>query len=913
MSKPTKKLIETVIPLTEINDASAYDKMPGIGAHPKGIHHWWARLPLPCARAVLFASVVDDPCSIEGFDSLPDAEQDKLVEEREELHNLIIRLIGKKPHEHPEVFEEARKVIEKACDGKMPEVLDPFTGGGSIPLEAQRLGFQAHGRDLNPVPALITKATIDYPARFADQVPVNPDSPKNRKWQRAQGLAEDVRYYGHWMLEEAKKRIGHLYPKVELPLEHGGGEADVIAWIWARTVKSPNPAFSHVEVPLISTFVLSTKKGKEAYLEPIIEGDSYRFEVKSSKAPSGYNNGTKLGRGANFKCILSGVPMEPSYIKSEGAAGRMGQKLIAIVAEGSRRRIYLDASPEHANVALSEQPEWFPSQKLNYDPRAIWVPPYGLESYGTLFTPRQLVAMNTFCDLAGSAKQELEQAGASTEYSSAVATYLAFVVDRSSDFNNSLTGWGASNEKVMHLFGRQAIPMAWDFAEANIMNKVVGGWEPSFEYVAKCIETCITCPSLPGKIKQQDAADTKWPAQSIVISTDPPYYDNIGYADLSDFFYVWLRRSLKEVHPELLGTLLTPKAEELIANPYRQGGKESAKEHFEGGFRNAFAGMKHALDPRFPLTVYYAMKQTESESEVGTGNGRNTGWETLLESLVQSGFHITATWPVRASQKWRMVGMGTNALASYVVLACRLRDDNAPTGTRVDFLRELDRELPPALKQLQEEGIPAVDLAQSILGPAMGIYSRYAKIIEADGKRMPVSTALDLINQRLGELLSGIESDIDRDSRWAVAWFESFGHISAEAGEADGLCRSKGVSLEGLREAGIIYAGGGKVRLLQREELPEDWTPESDKRLTDWEICQQMIRTQEARGNEGLARLIKKCGSRAENGRALAYRLFDVCERKGWAKEATPYNVLVTGWGDAQRLSSEILDFELKS
>lgn len=909
MSKPQKKLIETVIPLTEINDASAYDKMPGIGAHPKGIHHWWARLPLPCARAVLFASVVDDPCSVDGFDDLPEAEQAKLIDEREYLHKLIIRLIDKKPHEHPEVFKEARQVIEKACDGKMPEVLDPFTGGGSIPLEAQRLGFQAHGRDLNPVPALITKATIDYPARFADHPPVNPKSPKNRKWQRAQGLAEDVRYYGHWMLEEARKRIGHLYPKVELPSEYGGGEADVIAYIWARTVKSPNPAFSHVEVPLISNFILSTKKGKEAYLDPIINGDSYRFEIKQGKPPERtYSQGTTAGKRSAFLCLISGVPISYDYIREKGKTEGLGTHLIAVVANGGRRRLYLNAEFDKTPNIPPIQ-EQVPKAKLPSNTRDFRTPNYGMTTYSDLFSNRQILVMSSLSSLISDAHKELTRNGASIVYADAVTTYLAFSVDRAADFNNSICRWASDNEKAMNMFGRQAIPMSWDFAEVNTFYNGVGGWQTCYEYVAKCLETIPINSSTPGIIKQQDAAETAWDSQSLIISTDPPYYDNIGYADLSDFFYVWLRRSLREIHPNLLGTLLTPKNEELVACPYRFGGRDSAKEHFEKGFRKAFTGMKQALDPRFPLTVYYAMKQTESESEVGSGNSRNTGWETLLESLVQSGFHITATWPVRASQKWRMVGMGTNALASYVVLACRLRAEDAPTGTRVDFLRELDRELPPALKELQEQGIPAVDMAQSILGPAMGIYSRYAKIVEADGSRMPISTALDLINQRLGEQLSGIESELDRDSRWAVAWFESFGHTAADAGEADGLCRSKGVSLQGLREAGIIYAGGGKVRLLRREELDDDWTPEGDARLTDWEICQQLIRTQEAKGNEGLARLIKKCGTRAENGRALAYRLFDVCERKGWAKEATPYNVLVTGWGDAHRLSSEVFEF----
>lgn len=946
MSDYPKKLIEVALPLAEINDASAYDKMPGVGAHPKGIHHWWARLPLPSARAILFASVVNDPSeeieklrqdpkavkkakghlttrrkawgkkkveydkAVASGMNMPDLENepsldDILVEnEREKLFGVIRELMQKKPHENKDTFRKARKLIEEACDGKIPEVLDPFTGGGSIPLEAHRLGFKAHGRDLNPVPALITKATIDYPARFHDQPAINPRDRDRQDWEGAQGLAEDVRYYGDWMLEKAKEQIGHLYPEADVTpamvderpdlAAYQGRKLPVIAWIWARTIPSPNPALNGKEVPLVSSYWLSSKKGKEAWIQPIIKDGDYEFTVRLGVPPDKniVKSGTK-SQGANFNCILSGVPIDARHIKKHLNQGDGGHRLLAIVCglPNGRGRCYLPPTNEHSAVADANLPEWKPEQYLPKKALGFRVQPYGMKQWFHLFSVRQLVALNTFSTLVEEARQQALADGAEEEQANAIATYLAFAVDRLADFNNSLCRWASDNQKLMNLFGRQVIPMVWDFCEANLVNQVVGGWPTCFEYAAKCISIIPIVEAEPGDVKQQDAAATNWTSQSLIISTDPPYYDNISYADLSDFFYVWLRRSLREVHPDLLGTMLTPKAEELISSPERhEGDKIAAKDHFEGGFRKAFGGMREAMDRRFPLTVYYAMKQS------GGDEGVNTGWETMLTGLIDSGFQITATWPVRAAQDWRMRSMGSNALANYVVLACRERLDDNQMATRREFIMALKAELPSALNDLQLSNIGAVDFFQAALGPGMAIFSRYTKVIEADGTAMTVGSALRCINEEVGVFLNKQTGEMDPWTRFAVAWFSEHGFTADEFGKAETLALSINVSVEGVAEAGIIQSGGGKVRILSLEELPEDWSPVDDNRLTVWEIVHHLARRLDKDGIDGAATILKQVGGLAEDARALCYRLYTICEQNKWADEGRTYNNLITEW-----------------
>jgi putative DNA methylase len=815
---------------------------------------------------------------------------------------------------------------------KLPAFHDPFAGGGALPLEAQRLGLESYATDLNPVAVLINKAMIEIPPKFAGRPPVNPECAKkiggsSGSWKGAQGLAEDVRHYGQWMRDEAEKRIGALYLKVAVTAEMAKERPDlkpfvdqeltVIAWLWARTVKSPNPAFARVDVPLASTFMLSTKAGKEAYVEPVIENGGYRFTVKVGKPRDAARakSGTKLSRGANFECLMSKAPLAPQYIKDEGKAGRMGARLMAIVAEGTRGRVYLAPTAEHEAAARKAKPEWKPETPLANDPRALWTPPYGLETYGDLFTPRQLVALTTFSNLVQEARERVQrdalQAGLPNDprhlrdggtgavaYAEAVGVYLAFAVERCADYWTSLGRWQGANQQLSNMFGRQAIPMVWDYPEANPFSGKGGSFDNLFEWTIQSIPNLGFWAS--GTSIQADAI-THTVYSNKVISTDPPYYDNIGYADLSDFFYVWMRRSLRSVFPDLFATVAVPKAEELVATPYRHGSKEKAETFFLDGMTQAMHRLAEQSHPAFPVTIYYAFKQSETETDVGTAS---TGWETFLDAVVHAGFALSGTWPMRTEMKQRMVNMETNALASSIVLVCRKRDASAPTATRREFVAALKAELPPALADLQRGNIAPVDLAQAAIGPGMAVYTRYAQVLDAQGKALSVRDALALINETLDEALASQEGDFDADSRWALAWFEQHGFADGEFGIAETLSKSKNTSIRGLAEAGILESSRGKVRLYRPTELSADWDPATDTRLTHWETVHHLIRALEG-GEQAPAALISKLGVRAEAARELAYRLYSLCERKKWAQEALDYNGLVQAWPELLRLAAE--------
>ena len=941
-----KKLIEVALPLEAVNAASAREKSIRHG-HPSTLHLWWARRPLASARAVIFAQMVDDPSACpEEFPT-----EEAQARERERLFRLIEKLVQWENTTNEALLEEARQEIwkswQRACRDnahhpraeelfnpkRLPAFHDPFAGGGSLPLEAQRLGLEAYASDLNPVAVLINKAMIEIPPRFANRPPVNPEARAKkalmeREWKGAQGLAEDVRYYGRWMRDEAERRIGHLYPKVKITPEMAqdrpdlkplvGQELTVIAWIWARTVRSPNPAFAHVEVPLASTFMLSTKPGKEAYVEPVIEGDSYRFTVKVGKPkdPEAAKLGTSAGKRSAFRCLLSGVPIPYDYIRAEGRAGRMGARLMAIVAEGPKGRVYLPPVPEHEEIARQAVPTWKPDIPLPDNPRDFKTPLYGISTYGDLFTPRQLVALTTFADLVGEAMERVRQdalaAGLPDDetplreggtgaraYAEAVGVYLGLALSRLSDIQNSLCAWENTKTQVRHLFTRQAVPMLWDFGENNVFGDAAGDYMVSLENMLRALEK-VPCVEV-GQSNQADAS-TQTVSINKIVSTDPPYYDNIGYADLSDFFYVWLRRSLRSVFPDLFATVAVPKAEELVATPYRHGSREKAEKFFLEGMTKALARLAEQAHPAFPVTIYYAFKQSESE---GNGEARRTGWETFLEAVIRAGFSITGTWPMRTELSNRMVGKDTNALSSSIVLVCRKRPENAPTATRREFLSALKEELPKALRLLQAGNIAPVDLAQAAIGPGMAVYTRYAKVLDAEGNPVTVREALALINQVLDEALAEQEGDFDPDTRWALAWFEQFGFGEGEFGVAETLSKAKNTSVEGLVEAGILESRRGKVRLLKPEELPGDWDPVRDGRFTYWEAVHQLVRRLETGGEMAAADLLAKLGSRGDTARELAYRLYALCERKGWSKEALSYNALVQSWPEIARLSQE--------
>lgn len=921
--KTNKKLIEVALPLPEINDASAYDKMPGIGPHPKGIHHWWARLPLPTARAVLFAAVVDDP------EAHPEKwpTEEAQNEERERLFDILRRMMGKKLHDHPEIYAEAKAEMLKHCDGKLPSVFDPFAGGGSIPLEANRLGFEAHAGDLNPVAVLLNKCNLELAPRWANRPPVNPEDRQRivspDSWRGTRGLAADIRYYGKIIRGQAQKKIGHLYPKVHLPKEYGGGEANVIAWIWARTVASPNPAAQGKHVPLISTYWLSSKVGNLAWLEPVVDksAGTYHFEVRTGKPKDRtvISSGTKLGRGAKFKCLLTDEPISDGHIKNEAMAGRLGMALLAIVGEGRRGKIFLRAYQNDETLASTGNPSEYPNEPLVYDSRYLTPPGYGMTSINKLFTRRQLTALVTLCDLVKEIRTEVIREALACElpneeadtYAHAVTTFLALALDRCVSFNNCFCRWNGS--QTVFIFTRPAIPMLWDFSEANIMGDRAVCWYTAVNITADAIETIYANQIEGSTVRQIDAATGSNGLSNMLVSTDPPYYDNIPYADISDFFYVWLRRNIGSLYPDLFSTLMVPKMEELTASPQRfDGDKEKAKEHFESGFRKAFTALQTKMDPRFPLTVYYAFRQEDEESGAVESDEEpnvdlTTGWETLLGALLTSGFQITATWPVRASFSWRVRALGSNALASYIVLACRPRPLDAPQTSSMQFRQELKRTLPGALRHLQQGNIAPVDFAQAAIGPGMAIYSRFSRILESNGKPMTVRTALGLINQTLTEVLSEQEDEFDSETRWALAWIEQNGFGTGEFGSAEVLSKAKVTSVSHLQQTGMIASKGGEVRLLRPDELPADWSPESGKPLPVWEMTHHLLRLYhyEKAGDLIVAELLRKLGTQGEIARDLAYRLFNLCEKKKLSQEAQGYNALVLGWPEISRLARE--------
>ena len=893
--------------------------------------------------------MVDDPSSLP--DLFPTAK--KQEKERERLFRIIEQLVIWENTTNETVLQAARDEIwaswRRACaenvdhprakelfDRKvLPAFHDPFAGGGALPLEAQRLGLESYASDLNPVAVLINKAMIEIPPKFANKPPVNPVATQKLgggmgTWKGAGGLADDVKYYGQWMRDEAEKRIGALYPKVAVTAAmaterpelspYVGQELTVIAWLWARTVRSPNPAFAQVDVPLASTFMLSTKAGKEAYVEPVFENGGYRFTVKVGKPKDAEaaKNGTSAGKRAAFRCLMSETPLPYDYIREQGQAGRMGARLMAIVAEGTRGRVYLAPTAAHEAVARHAKPEWKPDVDLPVNPRDFKTPNYGLMTYADLFTPRQLVALTTFSDLVQEARELVEQdalaAGLPDDrrplrdggtgakaYAEAVGVYLAFVVEKLTESHSTICTWSAApkNELVVSTFRRQALPMTWDFGEANPFAESSGSISKTADAIARVVVMSLSGAS-PGDAYQADA--TSQPNDGKVVSTDPPYYDNIGYADLSDYFYVWLRRSLRSVFPDLFATLAVPKAAELVATPYRHGNKEKAEAFFLDGMTKAMHRLANQAHPAFPVTIYYAFKQSETDDEQGTAS---TGWDTFLAAVIEAGFAITGTWPMRTERDSRSIGIGTNALASSIVLVCRKRSATAPTATRRDFVTALKAELPAALADLQRGNIAPVDLAQAAIGPGMAVYTRYAKVLDAEGKTVTVREALTLINKVLDEALAEQEGDFDADSRWAVTWFEQHGFAEGEYGTAEQLSKSKNTSVAGMVEAGIVESKRGKVRLFKPSELSADWDPETDERLVAWEVVHHLIRALESGGETAAAALVAKLGERAEAARDLAYRLYSTCERKKRTNEALSYNALVQSFPEIVRMARD--------
>ncbi len=893
-----RKLIEVALPLEAVNRESAREKTIRHG-HPATLHLWWARRPLAAARAVLFAQLVDDPSAHPDRFPTEDAQR----AERERLHDIIERLVVWENVRDERLLAEAHtEIVKSAPGGVPPAILDPFAGGGTIPLEAQRLGLEAHASDLNPVAVLINKALVELPAKFKNRSPVFPGLAESqiRGWSGTEGLAADVQAYGDWMRAEAEKRIGHLYPKAD--------GKPVIAWIWARTVTCPNPACG-IEMPLVRSWWLGKKKGKETYLKPSVVVDQearggrrvdFQIGRGVAGAPSADSDGTVARTAATCVACEGAVPL--TYVRAEGQGGRLGAVLMAVAAEGNRRREYLAPSEEHRQAANIAPPDSAPQGSLpphGLSPNSHQtIRIYGFNEWSDLFTPRQLTALTTFSDLVMEARGKIADDGGSREYADAVATYLAMTVSRQADLGNDLCRWEPNAECPRQLFARQQIPMVWDFAEGNPLGESSGSWKVLLDGAQRAFRGSAFSAGRTdaGVIQQASASERSF--ANLVVSTDPPYYDNIGYSDLSDFFYVWLRRSLRDVYPGLLSTMLVPKAEELVANPHRHDGKVGAKEFFENGFREVFANARLAADRDYPITVYYAFKQSESD-DMGDAS---TGWETLLEGMIQSGWEITSTWPLRTETSSRMIAHNANALASSIVLSLRPRDDGVATTDRRGFIAALESELPGALRNLQLGQIAPVDLPQAAIGPGMAVFSRFSAVLEPDGRRMSVRSALARINEVLDQVLNEQEGDFDAPSRFAIAWYRQHGYTVGAFGDANNLANARNTTVDVMDRDGILTSRAGKVQLIKPADLSWDYNPVADSHTSNWEALHHLIKVLERDGIAPAGDFLQAALSRQDGAvdadlvKELAHLLFRVAEGNGWTKDALSFNSMVTSW-----------------
>jgi len=896
-----RKLIEVALPLDAINEASVREKSIRHG-HPSTLHLWWARRPLAACRAVIWASLVDDPSSKPELFPTKES-QDK---ERERLFEILRQLVKWENSNDKSVLDGARAEIRKCYKGEIPPIIDPFAGGGSIPLEAKRLGLTTYASDLNPVAVLINRVMLEFPNKFDGCPPVHPNLQNSelKVWHGLEGLAADIEAYGKWMRDEAEKRIGHLYPKAR---NSEGKELTPIAWIWARTVESPNPSWNG-HVPLVASWILRPQKlvyqtvKPVVWVEPKIDQDNQTilYNIRTGGEPN-YSRTIERGIGT---CLATGSTIPNDWIVAETRAGRMRYQLMAVVAEGSIGKEYISVAdktiPNSYNFLSSAiTGEIEPGMSEN-------VTRYGLDYFEKLFTHRQLTALATFSQLTLTARKMLEQDISKVDfivpdsYTEALTALLNIVVSKCADYWSSLCVWYKGSEVVAHVFGRHAIGMVWDFAEANPFSNSSGNWMSKINSVQQTVKGLPTTGR--ANVFQANALDqvTKYDKSAGVVVTDPPYYNNICYAKISDFFYVWLRKNLKDTYPNEFSTLLTPKDEELIADSRRHGSKTEAKKHFELGMAEFMRGVATSQHPKIPATLFYAYKAQENKD----GKVGSTGWDTFLQSIIDSGMAITATWPMRTELSNRSNAIKANALASSVVLVCRPRSKSAPLASRSEFMSALQTELPDAVRLMQSGNIAPVDLPQSAIGPGIGVFSRYAKVVEADGSKMPVSEALALINDVLGEILDGEEAELDAETRFALAWYEQYGFEPESSGNADSIARAKNTSLQGIEDSGIGEARAGKFRLLKREELDPEWSPTTDSRLTIWEATQHMVLALED-SELRAAEILRELGGKADSVFQLISVIYQKADHKGESQEAACYNGLAMAWPTLRAQSSE--------
>ena len=958
-SAPRRKLIEVALPLEAINIAAQAERRAKSG-HPSTLHLWWSRKPLPACRAVLFAQLVDDPSSWPKLfvgEEAQETERQRLFQVLEDcavgrrratVQAEVARSLARGRIADGLADERDRAAMtERTTPASIraylrdvaPPAHDPFVGSGTTALAARWIGLRAVVGDINPVAILITRALLQVPSVFSPRPPVlglaaEPGSKKAKKVPRSNpSMAEDVRRAAEWVREEAGRRIGKHYPRVRIDKPSAtsnptlaplvGQEVSCLAWLWARTIRSPDPTVGGAHVPLMSTFWLSKTSGREVWLEPVTDSATrtYRIAVRrgSPADPKVIAKGTKAGTGAQFRCVLSGAGIHPDYVRKEAAAGKLGLRMVAAVLDGPDGPIYVEVTPEMERAAAVPAPEWVPKFELVKNSRHMCPWAYGGETYDRLFLPRQLLAMVTVSELVHEVRgvvtaaalkagfptdpAGLEEGGRGARaYGDAVAVYLACAVDRFADHWSMLSSWEPSGEGVSHAFTRQALAMNWNVAEVNPFSGRAASFDSLMKWTIQSVPHLDVEPD--GRCDELDATTAEAASVPCVICTDPPYGNTVPYGDISDFFYVWLRRALREVYPSLFRTVLVPKEAELIADPFRHGSTQQAERFFTEGMAKALDRLRRSSADGVPIAIFYAFKQAESRA----GGRSATGWETFLEGVIGAGLGVMGTWPLRTETSNRMRARNSNALASSIVLVCRPRDAASAATTRGDFRRLLKTELPQALRALQQENIAPVDLAQASIGPGMALFSRFSRIIEADGSSMSVRTALQLINEILDEFLTERESELDPLSRFAVTWFETHGMDAGEFGDAETLAKARNVSVSRVAEVGIAHAAGGHVRLLKRSEMSE--ANGNLEELPTWVAAQRLIRELETDGEDAAARVCRALGTEGDRARDLAYRLYHTCERRGWAELGRAFNGLVVAWPEIERLALTLTPLE---
>lgn len=925
--KSPKKLIEVSLPLDDINNASGKEKSVRHG-HPSTLHLWWARRPLAAARAILFAQMVNDPGGDRGYYAgKTKAQADK---EREVLFDIIRDLVKWENTNNEVVLDKAREAIKKSWEEtcllnkgnpdfnpeELPPFHDPFAGGGTIPLEAKRLGFKSYATDLNPIPILINRCMIEVIGRFKVDGPVSNADRDLINDANITSIKSDTKFYAYQVLERAKKIISANYPEVDIPASHGGGKGKVLTWLWCRTVKSPNPMANGKHTPLIKSPLIANKKGRYIWVRQHVDHDGVlKFNIEES-TDKPVVKGT-VGRNGS-SCIYTNTTIPLGYIREQGKQGALGYRLIAAVVLVGKKKVYI--SGDEISMPSVEVPDDIPNNEILHWSGCTNVCVYGMTRFKDLYLPRQQVAMYTFAKLISEIRSEIISAAeckglnrdgrsfsdggcGADAYADAICLFLACCLGRAADYWNSVTSWESTGEFVAHAFTKHALPMIWDFGEVNPLENGGGSWESAVDWVVRVIEKL---PTGQGYVEQHNAME-RFRLKNAVISTDPPYYDNVPYSNLSDFFYMWTRIALKEIAPKNFGTIQTPKHDELVASHSLYDDIDDAMEFFSDGMTKTLSALYEESNPSIPVTIYYAFKQSET-NDTGTSS---SGWESFLASIVNSGFAITGTWPIRTERENRSRAIGSNALASSIVLVCKKRDDSFGVTSRRQFQKELREEMPSSLEAMVGGSngvspIAPVDLAQAAIGPGMAIFSKYEAVLNQDGSKMSVHDALILINRAITDYLNPDSGNFDNDTLFCDSWFSQYGWGQGQFGEADTLARAKGTSVDGLRDAGVVESGGGKVRLLKWSEYPTDWDPKGDTRIPVWEACHQMIRVLNQKGEAEAGALLARIPDLGEQVRQLAYHLYTLCERKKWAEEARAYNELIGSWHAIVTASNEV-------